>query len=100
MGTIAETPLLSDFSTGKILWFSLLNGRTSSRKGTRSYAKLKIGSKMLCIRDHGLQESRTSPHGKKMVFLSGSRPWARGRLGIGVGTKESFAPPSEPGRQI
>jgi hypothetical protein len=26
---------------------------------------------MLCIRDHGLQESRTSVHGKKMAFYAG-----------------------------
>jgi hypothetical protein len=63
----------SEFSTGEILWLSLVNGRTSSRKGTRSYAKLEIGSKTLYIRDHGLQESQTSVHGKKMGILCGPR---------------------------
>src|ERR1700751_4519675 len=60
VGTFIETPMFSDFSTREILWFSLMNGRTSSRKGTRSYAKLKNRIKDACIRDPGLQESRTS----------------------------------------
>jgi hypothetical protein len=68
VGTLVEIPVLSEFSTREILWFSLLNGRRSSRKGTRSYAKLKIGSKMLCIRDHGLQQSRDLPAREKDGF--------------------------------
>ena len=32
MGTFLETLLLRDFSIREILWFSLLNGRTSRRK--------------------------------------------------------------------
>jgi hypothetical protein len=32
MGTLVETALLPDFSTRRILWFSLLNGRTSEQK--------------------------------------------------------------------
>jgi hypothetical protein len=68
VGTIVETPLLCDFSTRKILWLSLLNGRTSQHK-----------------------DGLSSEYRKIYVSIN-PRDWQQGRYDIGE-TKKTGVPP-------